>query len=84
MSIHVEIEAEDGPEWEAFCGLRSRENVDRVIVSSWQAEPETIQRATCEQCLLRIFMLGDSAAIALKRMGMKVEVRDAPAEVEAS
>lgn len=57
---------------------------DCVLASRWHPEPEAIQQATCERCLLRLFMIGDSASIALKRMGMKVEVHDAPAETELS
>lgn len=50
----------------------------------WIAEPEQVQRATCPSCLLRLIMLADSANIALTRMGMKVETRDAPSDEELS
>lgn len=55
-----------------------------VQSSDWIANPEAVQSATCERCLLRLFMLGDSAAIALKRMGLTVAVHDLPADHEAS
>lgn len=49
-----------------------------VSCNDWYQAPEVIQHVTCEQCLMRIFMLGDSASIALGRMGRRVEVKDDP------
>ena len=62
-----------------FCGKQPVQlpDEDRVIAADdWHRETEVIQHATCEDCLLRIFMLGDSANLALARMGRKVEIRD--------
>lgn len=72
--IHVEMY--DG---EMFCGEfeRADGSVKRVWRSDWNPTPEAVQQATCEQCLLRLFMLGDSARIALARMGRVVQVIDA-------
>jgi hypothetical protein len=47
-----------------------------VAMREWFTDPSQIQRATCPECLLKLFMLGDSAQIALARMGMKVDVRN--------
>jgi len=55
-----------------------------VTFADWMAEPEAVQHGTCEQCLLRLFMLGDSAKIALERMGRRIEVVDAPDEAVVS
>lgn len=66
---------------ETFCGARWE--CGGVDPQQWIAEPEAIQRATCPQCLLRVFMFGDSASIALKRMGMKVDVHDVDPELQA-
>jgi len=55
-----------------------------VTFADWFADPEAVQHGTCEQCLLRLFMLGDSAKIALERMGRRVEVVDAPDEAVVS
>jgi hypothetical protein len=77
--IHVE-QADGG----TFCGWSTQSDDGAVMGYDWRTEPEAIQRATCEQCLLRIFMLGDSAQIALARMGRKIEVRNAPAETISS
>jgi hypothetical protein len=72
--IHVEADARDG---EIFCDEKLVVGDSAIFVGDWILEPESIQRATCPQCLLRIFMLGDSATIALARMGMKIEARNA-------
>lgn len=56
-----------------MCGA---DGVDVVTLSRWHREPEQIQIATCEQCLLKLFMLGDAARIALARMGRTVQVVD--------
>lgn len=70
--IHVEMY--DG---ETFCEQAVHATAVRAIEqSAWHDAPEAVQQATCERCLLRLFMLGDSATIALARMGRKVEVRD--------
>ena len=86
--VHVEARAVcgDGGQWygPVFCDENRDATMADVGVSEWHAEPHEIQRATCPDCLLRIFMLGDSARIAVERMGMKIEAHDAPAEVEAS
>lgn len=75
MIIHVEM----GPRI-TCCGKSPQDladGADEVIADrEWHVQPEAIQRATCPDCLLRLFMLGDSASIALRRMGMKVDVRD--------
>lgn len=74
------IHAEMGPRI-TFCGkFPSQLDADDQAVqcNDWYTAPEVIQHVTCEQCLMRIFMLGDSASIALARMGRKVEVRDDP------
>lgn len=47
-----------------------------IRAEAWQREPEQVQKATCLECLRRIFMLGDSAKIKLARMGLKVDVHD--------
>lgn len=65
-----------------FCGFQWKSG--DVQAGEWRENPEVIQRATCERCLLRVFMLGDSATIALKRMGLQVEVKNAPEEVVVS
>lgn len=62
----------------AMCGV----NVDsgsgrmRIDQDAWLYDPSQIQAATCPECLLKLFMLGDSATIALKHMGMTVDVRN--------
>lgn len=68
--IHVEKDREDGV---SFCGVFA---LGQVSMQDWQREPEVIQRATCPECLLRLFMLGDHAQIALAKMGMKVDVHN--------
>ena len=71
----VHVEMHDG---ETFCEQAVHPTQVRAIEqSAWHDNPEVIQSATCERCLLRLFMLGDSATIALARMGRKVEVRNA-------
>lgn len=65
--VHVQMTAAD-----TFCGGRGH----AVSAAAWQREPETLQKATCDQCLLRIFMLGDHASIALRLQGKRVDVRD--------
>lgn len=64
----------DTPDHATACGASS----DALSTSIEDAvdSPEEIQRVTCDQCLLKLFMIGDSAAIALKRMGMRVDVQD--------
>lgn len=75
--VHVTADRLDGG---TFCGLAFM--LDSVDAQAWRAEPETVQRSTCPECLLRLFMLGDSAQIALGRMGMKVDVHNATPGVE--
>ncbi len=60
----------------AFDGSQTR----IVTRAEWLAEPEQIQRVPCEDCLLRLYMLGDSARIALARMGRVVQVVDVTGE----
>lgn len=80
MIVHVEV----APRL-TFCGehpmaLASEAPDDRVIQSdAWIAEVEQVQYATCEGCLRRIFMLGDSASIALRKLGRVIEVHDVDA-----
>jgi hypothetical protein len=62
--IHVEMY--DG---RTFCG----EHGHALKQDAWHRAPENIQKATCERCLLRIFMCGDSARIAIERLGGKVD-----------
>ncbi len=75
MTVHVELL----PGLITFCGQAPGilEPGDRVVAARlWSHEPEQVQQATCEGCLLKLFMLGDSASIALKRMGRAVQVVD--------
>ena len=76
-SVHVEMY--DG---EMFCGEfeLADGSTQRVWRSEWHQEPEQIQRCNCESCLLKLFMLGDSARIALARMGRVVQVFDVDGE----
>lgn len=86
MHVAARSRCGDGGLWSGpvFCDEDRDASMSDVSVSEWHANPESIQRATCPDCLLRIFMLGDSARIAVERMGMKIEAHDAPAEVEPS
>lgn len=82
MTVHAEM----GPRI-TFCGKFPSQVADEdqtVQCNDWYQAPEVIQHVTCEQCLMRIFMLGDSASIALARMGRKVEVRDDPGDTAVS
>lgn len=76
-AVHVESDPENA---DMLCGAHGF-NLNPVALLAWLAEPERVQAATCEQCLLRLFMLGDSARIALERMGRRVEVHDVPSEM---
>lgn len=80
--IHVEMYEQDGETLSgpAFCG-QFPVGADAVGASAWHDEPHIIQRATCPQCLLRLFMLGDSAQIALAKMGMEIDVHNAGAQM---
>lgn len=82
MTVHAEM----GPRI-TFCALFPSQ-VDAedqtVACSDWYANPEVIQHVTCESCLLRVFMLGDSAKLKLALMGRVVQVHDAPDEVVRS
>jgi hypothetical protein len=70
--IHVEMH-----QGETFCEQAVHPvSVRAIEQSAWHDAPEAVQQATCERCLLRLFMLGDSAKIAFARMGRRVEVRD--------
>lgn len=75
MTVHVELL----PGLITFCGRAPGilEPGDSVVAARlWSVEPEQVQQATCDGCLLKLFMLGDSANIALRRMGRAVEVHD--------
>mgnify|MGYP006264329637 CR=1 FL=1 len=69
--IHVECDRLDGA---TFCGGMWHDG--DVNHRTWTDDQSQIQRATCPDCLLKLFMLGDSAQIALARMGMKVDVHN--------
>lgn len=69
--VHVEADRLDG---RTFCGEQWADG--DIQSGAWANEPEQIQRCNCEQCLLKLFMLGDSARIALARMGRVVQVVD--------
>lgn len=78
MTVHVELL----PGLITFCGQAPAglPPDDRVVgARMWAQEPEQVQQATCEGCLLKLFMLGDSANIALRRMGRAVHVEDVDA-----
>lgn len=81
MTIHAEM----APRL-TFCDRSPLEvGEDRVIRGiDWHTQPSLIQHVDCENCLLKLFMLGDSASIALARMGRKVEVRDDPSSEAVS
>lgn len=75
VTVHVELL----PGLITFCGQAPAAlgPGDPVVAARlWSVEPEQVQQATCEGCLLKLFMLGDSANIALRRMGRAVEVHD--------
>lgn len=61
-----------------FCGESERADgsVKRVWQQDWHQTTETIQQSDCPDCLMRIFMLGDSAKITLARMGLQIQVHD--------
>ena len=75
MTTHVEFL----PNVVTFCGLRAADVPpgDAVILArDWAHALERIQLSDCNACLLRLYMLGDSAKIKLDRMGLKVNVHD--------
>jgi len=77
--VHVEM-YDSG----SFCGIDVPDGKTAVVLQhEWHNEPESLQSSTCPECLARVYMLGDSAAIALARLGLKIEVRDAT-EAEAN
>lgn len=65
----VHVEMDDG---RTFCGERGH----ALKQDAWHRDPTNIQKATCDQCLLRIVMCGDSASIALRLQGKKVDIID--------
>lgn len=71
--IHVEGELH-----RAMCGVAVSPGSGRMRIDqdTWLEDPSQVQLATCPECLLKLFMLGDSATIALRRMGMTVDVRN--------
>lgn len=72
MTVHVEM----GPRI-TFCGLFPSQVDDEgqtVKCDDWYADTDAVQHATCERCLLRLFILGDAAKVALAGMGRAVEV----------
>lgn len=82
MIVHVEM----APRL-TFCMLLPNQIApdDQTIKGDdWIAALENVQHATCEQCLFRIFMLGDSAKIKLARMGRTVEVHDQAPEQDGA
>lgn len=75
MTTHVEFL----PNVVTFCGLRAADVPpgDAIVLArDWMAAVERIQIADCNACLLKLYMIGDSAKLKLARMGMKVEVHD--------
>jgi len=74
--MHIEA-IDDDVSSTTFCGICTETNAGSVSVTEWHLAAESIQSATCPECLARVYMLGDSAAIALARLGLKIEVRDA-------
>lgn len=75
MTTHVEFL----PNVVTFCGLRAADVQpgDAVVLArDWMQAVERIQIADCPGCLLKLFMIGDSAKIKIARMGMKVDVHD--------
>lgn len=91
MTIHVE-QADDV----MFCGLTvpppgaavsytsalAAPQPGVVRLGEWRGEPEQIQRSNCPDCLLGLFMLGDHATLALRRLGLQAEAHDATAAEE--
>lgn len=76
--VHVQM-----AERATFCDSGQTE-VRAIRFNAWRVAPEKIQLATCQACLLQLFMLGDHASFALKRMGLEVQVQDVDdAPVEA-
>ena len=75
MTTHVEFL----PNVVTFCGLRAADvpPEDAVVLArDWMPAVERLQLASCNACLLKLYMIGDSAKLKLERMGMKVEVHD--------
>jgi len=75
MTTHVEFL----PNVVTFCGLRAGDVPpgDAIMLArDWAQAVERIQLADCNACLLKLYMIGDSAKLKLERMGMKVEVHD--------
>lgn len=69
--VHVQMEGGD-----TFCVEARGHRVRAIAAASWRDDPTVVQKATCSDCLLRLYMLGDSANIALRNMGMRVDVQD--------
>lgn len=76
MSAVTHVEMYDG---QMFCRPTHAwdEGEDSVPAVDWHEAAESVQAATCPECLAAIYMLGDSAGIALARLGLKIEVRNA-------
>lgn len=75
MTTHVEFL----PNVVTFCGLRAADVPpgDAVVLArDWMPAVERLQIANCHGCLLKLYMLGDSAKLKLDRMGLKVDVHD--------
>lgn len=75
MTAHVEFL----PNVVTFCGLHAADIPpgDAVVLArDWMPAVERLQVADCPGCLLKLFMLGDSARLKIERMGMKVDVHD--------
>lgn len=75
MTTHVEFL----PNVVTFCELRAADVPpgDAVLLArDWAPAVERLQIADCPRCLLKLFMIGDSARLKIERMGLKVDVHD--------
>lgn len=82
VTVHVEM----APHW-TFCLQRPEALPSEdytVQAKDWIPDIENVQHSNCPACLHRLFMLGDSAAIALAKLGLKVEVANVPSEAVLS
>lgn len=75
MTTHVEFL----PNVVTFCGLRAADvppDHAVILARDWAHALERIQLSDCPGCLLQIYMIGDSASIRIKKLGLKVDVHD--------
>jgi hypothetical protein len=75
VTTHVEFL----PNVVTFCELRAADVPpgDAVILArDWAHAVERLQLSDCPGCLLKLFMIGDSAKIRIAALGMKVDVHD--------